>query len=84
MKILLCWKFEKYENFIVLGDFNTEKSNPHMREFCALYNFINLIKEPKCYKNVDKPTSIDYILTIMQDGFNILVFIKRNYLIFID
>ena len=53
----------KYENFIVLGDFNAEMSNPHMSEFCALYNLTNLIKEPTCYKNVDKPTSIDLILT---------------------
>ena len=53
----------KYENFIVLGDFNAEMSNPHMSEFCALYNVTNLNKEPTCYKNVDKPTSIDRILT---------------------
>ena len=53
----------KYENFIVLDDFNAEMSNPHMSEFCALYNLTNLIKEPTCYKNVDKSTSIDIILT---------------------
>ena len=54
----------KYENFIVLGDFNAEMSNPHMSEFRALYNVTNLFKEPPtCYKNVDKPTSIDHILT---------------------
>ena len=53
----------KYENFIVLGDFNSEMSNPHMSEFCALYNLTNFIKEPTCYKNVDKATSIDHILT---------------------
>ena len=29
-----------------------------MSEFC----FTNLIKEPTCYKNADKPTSIDHIL----------------------
>ena len=52
----------KYENFIVLDDFNAEMSNPHMSEFCALY-VTNLIKEPTCYKNVDMPTSIDHILT---------------------
>ena len=53
----------KYDNFIVFGDFNAEMSNPHMSEFCALYNFTNLIKEITCYKNVDKATSIDHILT---------------------
>ena len=53
----------KYENFIVLVDFNAEMSNPHMSEFCALYNLTNLIKEPTCYKNVDKTTSFDHILT---------------------
>ena len=47
----------------MLGDFNAEISNPHMSEFCALYNFTNIIKEPTCYKNVNKPTSIDHILT---------------------
>ena len=46
-----------------MGDFNAEMSNPHMSELCTLYNLLNLIKEPTCYKNVDKPTSIDHILT---------------------
>ena len=40
----------KYENFIVLVDFNAEMANPHMSEFCALYNLTNLIKEPTCYR----------------------------------
>ena len=34
-----------------------------MCEFCNLYNFINLLKEPKCYKNVDKTKNIDHIST---------------------
>ena len=46
-----------------MGDFNTEMSNPHMSELCTLYNFTNLIKECTCYKNLDKPTFIDHILT---------------------
>ena len=43
----------KYEDFIVLGDFNVAKLNPHMSELCSVYNLINLIMEPTCYKNVN-------------------------------
>ena len=46
----------------MFGDFNVEMSNPHISEFCTVYNFTNLIKEATCYKNGDKPTSIDDIL----------------------
>ena len=53
----------KYENVIVLVDFNAEMSNPRLSESYAHYSFKNLINEPTCYKNVDKPTSIDHILT---------------------
>ena len=47
----------------MLGDFDVKMSNPHMSEFCALHDLTNLMKEPTCYKNVDKATSIDHILT---------------------
>ena len=61
---VLAYYSSKYENFIVFGDFNAEMANPHRNEFCALYNFTNLIKEPTCYKNIDKLTFIiDLILT---------------------
>ena len=53
----------KYENFIVLGDFNAEMTNTHMEEFCSVCNFKSLIKDPTCFKNPEKPTTIDHILT---------------------
>ena len=53
----------KYENFIVLGDSNAEMTNTHMEEFCSVYNFKSLIKDPTCFKNPEKPTTIDHILT---------------------
>ena len=53
----------KYENSIILGDFNAEVENIHLSEFCALFNLKNLVKEPTCFKNLDNPTSIDLILT---------------------
>lgn len=34
-----------------------------MNDFMQLYNLTNLVKEPTCFKNPDKPTCIDLILT---------------------
>ena len=34
-----------------------------MKTFCETYNLQNLIKQPTCYKNPSRPTSIDLILT---------------------
>lgn len=53
----------EYGNFIVLGDFNAEMNNHFMEEFCHSYNLKHLIKEPTCFKNPEKPTCIDLILT---------------------
>ena len=53
----------KYDHFILLGDYNSEVDEEDMNEFCDVYNFKNLIKEPTCYKNLHNPSSIDVILT---------------------
>ena len=53
----------KYENFIVLGNFNAEMTNTHMEEFCSVYNFKSLIKDPTCFKNPEKPTINDHIFS---------------------
>ena len=34
-----------------------------MKTFCENYNLQNLIRQPTCYKNLSRPTSIDLILT---------------------
>ena len=34
-----------------------------MQTFCEMYNFKSLIKQLTCYKNPDKPSCIDFILT---------------------
>ena len=52
-----------YENFMIIGDFNVEANNSAMSIFCDTYNLKNLIKEPTCYKNPNKPTCIDLMLT---------------------
>jgi exonuclease III len=53
----------KYENFVILGDFNVDIVNKHMKDFCSDYNLKSLIKEPTCYKSRSNPTCIDLILT---------------------
>ena len=54
---------KSYENILLIGDFNVEISDSHVDSFCAIYHLISLIKEPACYKNPEKPTCIDLILT---------------------
>ena len=53
----------KYENLLLLGDWNCEMNEEEMKTFCETYNLENLIKGPTCYKNADNPSSIDIMLT---------------------
>ena len=52
-----------YDNFILLGDFNSEVTDDAMLEFCEIFNLKNLVKTPTCYKNPENPSCIDLILT---------------------
>ena len=53
----------KYDNFILLGDFNSCIEDSPMKTFAEIYKLRNLIKEPTCFKNPENPTSTDLILT---------------------
>ena len=53
----------KYENLLLLGDFNSEMSEERMKDFSETYDLKNLIKEPTCSKSIDNPSLIDLILT---------------------
>ena len=53
----------QYENLLLIGDFNSEITEPSMEEFCETYNLKNLIEGPTCFKNPLNPSSIDLILT---------------------
>ena len=63
----------KYENFIVIGDFNAEITNNYLEEFCTSYNLKNLIKQPTCFKSPDNLTLIDHILTNHPKSFHLSV-----------
>ena len=53
----------KYENIIIISDFNSERKESAMIDFCQPYNMENLINNFTYYKNPNKPTCIDLILT---------------------
>ena len=74
----------KYENFILIGDFNSEMCEDAMKVFCSTYNLKNLVDEPTCFKNVDNPSCIDLILPINLDISKRQLLLKRVYLIFIN
>ena len=52
-----------YENFMLLGDFNSEMTDSNLKDFCNLYLLKNLIKKPTCFKYPENPKTIDLILT---------------------
>ena len=60
---MLDFHMTTLENFLILGDFNSEMDEASMMEFCNTYNLKDLINEPTCYKNPLNPSSIDLILT---------------------
>ena len=60
---VLDFYLAKYENYLLLGDFNSEMSEVAMTDFCDTYNLSNLIKEHTCFKNPYNPSTIDLILT---------------------
>ena len=53
----------KYDNIILMGDFNSEMCEERMEIFCNTYNFKCLIKQPTCFKSILNPSCIDLILT---------------------
>ena len=47
----------------LIGDFNANVNESSMKEFCNIKVLRILINEPTCFKNPEKATYIDLILT---------------------
>ena len=58
----------KYDNIIVLGDFNATPSDPEISSFMANYNLYSLINTPTCFKSASG-RCIDLILTNKKHSF---------------
>ena len=59
----------KYDNFILLGDLNSEPTESAVRDFCQSYDCKNLLKDNTCFNNPEKPSYIDLIITNMPKWF---------------
>ena len=53
----------KYENILLLGDFNACADNDTTKNFWSSYGLRSVIKQPTCYKNSENPICIDLPLT---------------------
>ena len=59
----------KYDNFIILGDLNSEPCEQPILDFCHDYNCQNIIQDKTCFKNPQNPSCIDLIITNRQRSF---------------
>ena len=48
-----------FKKFLLVGHFNAEESNTSVKDFCDIYEFKYLIKEPTYYKNPNNSKSVD-------------------------
>ena len=53
----------KCERLLFLSDFNAGMEDSSIKIFCSNYNLTSMINNTTCYKNPDKLTCIDLILT---------------------
>ena len=49
----------KYDNILIIGDLNTEMSEPSLNEFCQTNNLEIIVNKPTCFKNSKNPSCID-------------------------
>ena len=68
----------KYDNFFLLGDLNSQPSEPTIKDFCQLYSCKNIIKDNTCFKNVQNPSCIDLIITNRPKSFQNSVVIETG------
>ena len=71
----------KYDDYILIGDFNSTLSNTFVGNICGFVKSLkSLIKKPSCFRIPDKPTCIDMTLSNRQKCFKILPLQKQVYL----
>ena len=59
----------KYDNILIIGDLNSEMSEPSLNEFCQTYNLESVVNKPTCFKNPKNPSCIDLMLIHKRERF---------------
>ena len=62
-----CFFSSKYDNFVIMGDFNAQRLDSAMKDFIKVNCLINLIKENTWFK--EQGSCIDLILTSSRFSF---------------
>ena len=57
----------KYDNFLIVSDFNSETLENVVNIFCDMYLMHNMVTDPTSYKNPNKPSCIDLVSTISEN-----------------
>ena len=57
----------KFDNLLIMGDFNSDPSDEQVESFCDSYDLHNLVKEKTCFKG--PPKCYDLILTNCKHNF---------------
>ena len=63
LSISIDERTSKYDNLLFLGDFNAGVEDTTVKNFCRIYHLTSMINKPQGYKNRDRPSCIDLILT---------------------
>ena len=53
---------------LIIGDLNTEMSEPSLNQFCQTYNSESIVNKPTFFKNPKNPSCIDLMLTNDKKG----------------
>ena len=58
-----------YESYMLIGDVNTEKSEPCLSQFLFEMKAKSIAKEPTCYKSVNNTNCIDFVIINSSSSF---------------
>ena len=68
----------RYEHFVIMGDFSLEPTEEITEKLCVSYNLYNLVKEPTCFKGPPKCFN-DLILTNKKYNFQNTITITTGF-----